>query len=317
MVARARAPGKLVLAGEYAVLEGAPALVLAVDRYVTARALAPGVAAPEPPREVASALALAVREGLLRAAPALSFDTSALYGEGGRKLGLGSSAAACVAGLLCALLAEGVPVDWDELARIARQGHREAQGGGSGVDVLASAYGGLLRIQLHSSPARDPRVAKKVLPAALPWAVLWTGESARTSELLAKVHGLRARDPGDYTACMNAIEEATEALGEALAAKDFARATEAVRAHAAHLDRLGRGSEANIVTEGVRRLGVEIEPFGAAVKPSGAGGGDVAWLVAQDARALGRALRAAEDRGFSRVPLGVSEEGAHALPTED
>ena len=33
---RARAPGKLVLSGAYAVLEGAPALVAAVDRYVVA-----------------------------------------------------------------------------------------------------------------------------------------------------------------------------------------------------------------------------------------------------------------------------------------
>ena len=33
---RARAPGKLVLSGAYAVLEGAPALVAAVDRYALA-----------------------------------------------------------------------------------------------------------------------------------------------------------------------------------------------------------------------------------------------------------------------------------------
>ena len=33
---RARAPGKLVLSGAYAVLEGAPALVAAVDRYAVA-----------------------------------------------------------------------------------------------------------------------------------------------------------------------------------------------------------------------------------------------------------------------------------------
>jgi phosphomevalonate kinase len=32
----ARAPGKLVALGEYAVLDGAPAVVLAIDRYVEA-----------------------------------------------------------------------------------------------------------------------------------------------------------------------------------------------------------------------------------------------------------------------------------------
>jgi phosphomevalonate kinase len=35
MTVHARAPGKVVVLGEYAVLDGAPALVLAVDRYCT------------------------------------------------------------------------------------------------------------------------------------------------------------------------------------------------------------------------------------------------------------------------------------------
>ena len=35
---RARAPGKIVMSGAYAVLEGAPAIVTAVDRYVLADA---------------------------------------------------------------------------------------------------------------------------------------------------------------------------------------------------------------------------------------------------------------------------------------
>jgi mevalonate kinase len=34
----ARAPGKVMLSGEYAVLDGAPALVMAVDRYASATA---------------------------------------------------------------------------------------------------------------------------------------------------------------------------------------------------------------------------------------------------------------------------------------
>jgi phosphomevalonate kinase len=33
---KARAPGKIVISGAYAVLEGAPSVVTAADRYVTA-----------------------------------------------------------------------------------------------------------------------------------------------------------------------------------------------------------------------------------------------------------------------------------------
>ncbi len=44
----ARAPGKLVALGEYAVLEGAPALVLAIDHYAVA------TLEPQPRRRVPS-----------------------------------------------------------------------------------------------------------------------------------------------------------------------------------------------------------------------------------------------------------------------
>ena len=81
----ARAPGKVVLSGAYAVLEGAPAIVAAVDRYVVADA---SREATRVTPEVEHALA---RRG---AAAAPWFDASALRDETlGKKLGLGSSAA--------------------------------------------------------------------------------------------------------------------------------------------------------------------------------------------------------------------------------
>jgi phosphomevalonate kinase len=116
---------------------------------------------------------------------------------------------------------------------------------------------------------------------------------------------------------MRGISDATEAFALALGAGDSRRATEAVRDHGAWLDRLGHEAGAPVVTDGLRRLGVELEPLGAAVKPSGAGGGDVALVLAHDATALASALVTAEARGFSRVPLGVAREGVTARATED
>ena len=77
----ARAPGKLVLSGAYVVLDGAPAIVAAVDRYAVAdTSRAPDFVSDE-----------------LRAAFGSEqpphVDVSALRADG-RKLGLGSSAAA-------------------------------------------------------------------------------------------------------------------------------------------------------------------------------------------------------------------------------
>ena len=90
---KARAPGKLVLSGAYAVLEGAPAIVTAVDRYVTAD---PARRAELVTPEVSVALG---------AEHAPWFDASELR-EDGEKLGLGSSAAIVVASLATRVLGE-------------------------------------------------------------------------------------------------------------------------------------------------------------------------------------------------------------------
>src|SRR5690606_33179773 len=158
-LASTRAPGKLVLSGAYSVLEGAPAIVAAVDRYATADGTRPaGFVADE-----------------MRAAmqpPYPLIDASALREEG-RKLGLGSSAA-----LLVAALSATGEFDLDRrseryrLFERALAAHRRAQGGGSGIDVAASTFGGTLQYQLPA-PLRtlaghgSPRITPLPLPSNL------------------------------------------------------------------------------------------------------------------------------------------------------
>ena len=111
----ATAPGKLVLWGEYAVLAGAPAAVMAVDRYasvslecaehwqfMSSGLLSPGVysGTPDFPVAVASA-GMAVNtlrsfgyEQLPPDAYRVHTDTRPFF-IGTNKLGLGSSAAVC------------------------------------------------------------------------------------------------------------------------------------------------------------------------------------------------------------------------------
>ncbi|HEX4460406.1 MAG TPA: phosphomevalonate kinase, partial [Polyangia bacterium] len=83
------APGKAILAGEYAVLHGAPAIAVAVGRSVRAQA-GKGDATPF----VVQAIRHASRAG--GAKLDVRVDSSALY-EGSNKLGLGSSAAVTTA----------------------------------------------------------------------------------------------------------------------------------------------------------------------------------------------------------------------------
>lgn len=314
---RVRAPGKLMVAGEYAVLHGGAALAMAVARHALI-ADAEG-ARSSPPREVSAALSIALRERHIGSIEAgWSLDVSRLADGEGRKLGLGSSAAACVAAVGWSMAREGADLNDPRVralvADIARRGHREAQGGGSGVDVLASAYGGVISVRFRGGLDGGPELRGCGAFEGQHWAVLWSGSSARTSEMIARTEALRARDPALFAARMKGIERAAEALGGALDARDPTALTDAVRAHEGAMRALGADAGAPIVTDALAALADGLARHRAAVKPSGAGGGDVSLLVAESAEALADAIERAAAQGFSRVEVVVDRGGVRLDP---
>ncbi len=311
---RVRAPGKLMVAGEYAVLHGAEAVVMAVDRH--ARIADAEVPCPEVPREVTAALQIALRENEIRAiTDRWSLDVRALHDAGGRKLGLGSSAAACVAAVAWHLAREGHDLrDLAVRARVAdlaRRGHRAAQGGGSGVDVIASARGAVVSVRFANGLDGAAEVRSCGALEGQHWTVLWSGTSARTSEMITRAESLRARDAEAFAARMADIGAAARAVRVALDDRDPRAMTDAVRAHGEAMGAFGDAIGAPVVTDALGALARALAPLGAAVKPSGAGGGDVSLLVAHDPAALREAVILAERHGFGRVALDVDADGVH------
>lgn len=294
-----RAPGKLVLSGAYAVLEGAPAVVAAVDRYAYADA-----------RIAATWVTPEVRAALGDRAP--SFDASELRG-GPHKLGLGSSAAILVASLLAdALEAEDAP-DWNRLRdavfATALQAHRAAQGGGSGLDVAASCYGGVLVYRLASD---GPVIARGSLPSGLVVQAWDTGTPASTAELLKRVRAFSGSCPAAFREHMSAQSAAATLAADALQDGNVRAWLQGVVAQHEALLELGRASGAPIVTEGMAQLHRLAHSNNAAVLPSGAGGGDV-FLYYGTSGPTAAWLQAAEDLGYRTVALTLGAEGASAV----
>ncbi len=167
-----RAPGKLYIAGEYAVVEpGHPAVLIAVDRYVTVSvspALDTGhitsdqyanlslewhrrgddlVIEPDqtPYDFVLAAIRVVEEAAVALGAPLRMFDldiTSELDDKVGRKFGLGSSAAVTVATVRALIGYYGLDLTSMEQLKIALIATIEVQRSGSGGDVAASMFGG-------------------------------------------------------------------------------------------------------------------------------------------------------------------------------
>lgn len=355
MTTVATAPGKLVLIGEYVVLEGAPALVAAMDRraQVVAQAQehfsfrAPelgihhhvrfAVAADGAVSFSETALDAEPRLGLLRAIVGvaqrhaggalkpcrLELDTSAFFlRPGGAKLGLGSSAAFSVA-LLCALLAEsgrlaGLDPDGHDAQRYAlmeltHAAHAQSQGGaGSGVDVAASIWGGLLRFQRERQAGgllAPPRVSR-VEPGAMRLLPVWAGEPASTPQLLGKVHAWKAAAPKPYWEVMEKLGIYAHAGVEFWTLGNTPALLTVVNAYHTALRTLGELSGADIVTQQHEAIHTHATALGAAYKPSGAGGGDLGVALCATGQVAQKVMSKVGNQGYEIVPMRIVEAGA-------
>lgn len=289
---KAFAPGKLVVTGAYAVLEGAPAIVVATSRGAFADgARAALTATPE--------VRAAIGE-----VTAPHFDASSMF-IGARKLGLGASAAILVASLAAREAEKGndlsSPAVRDALFARARAAHAEAQGGGSGVDIAASVYGGILRYTLSSRT----RVS---FPATTRLSVFACGTSARTAELRSQVDALAVSNPIVHAACLNELSAIASEASAAIDRGDHDAFVAAVSRTLRGLRRLGTASGAPIVPPGFDVLSDLAAQEGAALCVAGAGGGDVAAFVGREAPSPGFIQRA-HAFGLFPLDLEIDEKG--------
>lgn len=299
-VVKVRAPGKAILVGEYAVLEGAPAVSTAVDRFVEVTVGA--TAAPASGPFVAAARAVVAKYLGAAADVALTIDSTQLY-VGARKLGLGSSAAVTTATVAALVSAAGrVLPDPAELFALVDEAHQLAQVEvGSGVDVATAIAGGVVRF------SRRPFALDLVaLPAALRLTFVDIGASASTPQLVATVRRWRDRDAAGYRTVIDRL---------AAAAGDFSSAPHAAGAIAAAHDaytgmvELGHRADAPIAIPPFVQLAAIARAHGAASKPSGAGGGDLAVLFSDGDEATHQLRAAITHAGFSILDLAANAAG--------
>jgi phosphomevalonate kinase len=313
------APGKAVIWGEYAVLAGAPALVMAVDRFASATIL-PGddlwritargfegkerIAAAEllrrrpdldedpGPADLIRCVIAALGVTNLPAAAEIVTDTRAFHARG-TKLGIGSSAAICTA--TCAALADFLEVTFNSDKALAA--HRLLQGAsGSGLDVAAACHGGLIRFQNGSA-------AEAAWPAELQFRFVWSGQAAKTTAQVAKFSTWQATG---QTAPLDALCAASEALFEnpSLAG---------LRDYVARLKNLDENAHLGIYDSAHRRLDELANRAQVVYKPCGAGGGDIGIALSDDISSLERFIASAAHEQFETTDLEIAAHGVHRI----
>lgn len=281
-------PGKVVLLGEYAVTDGGQALVASVSVRAWGETTARSDSDSPVVREV--------RQAARSPSTSVYIDTSSFRDPSGAKYGFGSSSATAVCA--AALLLE----DTDErVLQAALTGHRAASGGGSGIDVAACYFGGVIAAARQPGPVE----AMPSRLAGFELSVFRLGPPVSTSDFVR-----RCRESADWRRWVEVLRGLAD---EGLDAYRRGRADpfrSAVERFVRALDGLGRSAGVPIITDEARSLSEAARAAGGVAKPSGAGGGDVAvaWLPSDvDADAV--AARAGVDRLPVRIdPAGLRRE---------
>lgn len=350
MLVEASAPGKLILIGEYAVLEGAPSLVCAIDRFakVTISESGSDYYLVSSPSINTKTNAFSIdRNGLILFADsvdlptrkALSFfkttfeyawqycklgditlkpfhikiDTRAFYSAKlYTKLGFGSSAALTVALVKALFILAGKAVDDEneriKIFRLSLAAHKKAQGNlGSGIDIAASALGGVLQYRVGFNN-RAEQIAPEKIPLweELPMAVVFTGSSESTRKMVSGVGQLKKEKPGIYKQLMTELEAASVQGCASYKKKEKKSFFAAIKNYNGLMLSLGQKSGMPIISADHQNIAKIVEQNGGVYKPSGAGGGDIGVVFAGNFGQLEKIKKALENSNFSLLDVKIA-----------
>lgn len=332
-------------------LEGTPALAVAVDRRVrVALAPIPGPAcrvssAPLPSQpcefritsdnglrwlgdgggaETFNLLSVVVEHlssnpglpGLSDRSFSVQLDSTNLFHNSGYhaspKLGLGSSAALTVA--LSHALVEFAGSSGMTIAQwlpVLVNAHRAFQSGRGSGIDIAASLYG--GAITYELGDDGPTVGSAVLPAGLIYRFIWTGKPASTAVLLRELSAWREKNPMIYNRLMAQMGSVSAAAIAAAGAADCTHFIDAVGEYARNLDSLGRQADIEIFSAPHRELYALAFGSGLVYKPCGAGGGDLGVVMGVCSDDVDRFAAQAEKSGYPPVDISTDPEGVRTI----
>jgi phosphomevalonate kinase len=188
--------------------------------------------------------------------------------------------------------------------------HRAAQGGGSGIDVVASVHGGTRLCWLVEGKMLSD---VHFLPQGLDVKVFAARTSCSTKEMLQTVHAWAKQEPRGYQRLMDALFSAASATASASDIDTYVAST---AAQCAYLEQLGNKSGAPIVPAWLHELAISAHRDKVAIHPSGAGGGDIVLCIGRS-EACEQWKERIEGAGLESLDVHIHAQGVHSDPARD
>ena len=226
MLYEASAPGSLMLFGEHAVLHGGTAISVAINSriHVKIKQREDNLCNVDSQRFGSFSFSIAELPTLptlnsykfviASIQELLSFSNFnvdnvkgfnlEIYSEFADNLGLGSSAAIVVATIKAFALFLNVDINRSEIFKLSVASVRKVQGIGSGADVAASTFGGLVKLK---NDIAIPLAIKKPINII----VIYSGYKTPTTEVIAHVKSKSKAYPDLYDSLYSSIDSATRA----------------------------------------------------------------------------------------------------------
>ena len=297
------APGSIMISGEHAVLHGYHALVGAIDRRVTVNL----TVRSDKLISIKSALGnRRMRLDSIDAAPPFRFIGAVLKkyapdmrhgvdlsieAQFAHDVGLGSSAAVTAATLTAVkTMLTGNAPEYDELLREGLGIIRDVQGRGSGSDIAASIYGGVVLYR------RDEVIRRHTdLPHI---SLVYAGYKTPTPEVIRIVEEHRSQSEDGFKSLFERFENFTMAADNALARQDWRALGNALSRGQLMLEMLGVCDDS--LAEILAAMAAMPEITGA--KISGSGLGDCVIGIGE----MNKDMLPSE---YRHIPVNLSDQG--------
>lgn len=297
-----KAPGKLMILGEHAVLYGYSSLATTVDKYLTVEAsLTEGgedeIITPGSSDQIFIKQALAYFRQVTEKGKYFRIKTeSKITGYG-----LGSSSATVVATMKALNYLYQIKLTDQRLFEICFQIVLSVQKRASGFDVASCIYGGNIKFSGQS------KKTEKISSNPLPLSVIFTGVKADTKIMIEKMAETRSKNPQKTEEIFTEMEHIVSGGQQAILEKNWQALGKLMNKNQILLKELG------VSTSGIDKL-VEVAlkngAYGA--KLSGAGGGDCI-IVVSEGHKKSKIEDALKKTGGEIINLSTSVEGVKII----